>query len=75
MADWPPAKCNYTAVLKTVGFREVEPAKFKSEPELGKSFKPLDHFRWEPASESDPAREFPRDVQRQRRQRLRLPAC
>ena len=39
MDEWPPAKYNYAAVLKTVGFREVESAKFKAEAEFGKSFR------------------------------------
>lgn len=33
MPEWPPVGYNYASKLKSVGFREVEPAKFKMEPE------------------------------------------
>lgn len=36
MEEWPPANYNYDKVLRSVGFREVDAARFKSEPEFGK---------------------------------------
>lgn len=38
MPEWPPANFRYEAILKEVGFREVESSKFKIEPEFGKNF-------------------------------------
>ena len=34
MPEWPPAGYNYQSKLRSVGFREVDPAKFKMEPEF-----------------------------------------
>ena len=34
LEEWPPANFNYDVMLKSVGFREVEHTKFKSEQEF-----------------------------------------
>lgn len=61
MPEWPPANYSYTELLREVGFREVDAAKFKIEPEFGKSFSMIDgFFRWKPVQKSDTARELPR---------------
>lgn len=36
MPEWCPVQLSYVSKLREVGFREVEPNKFKMEPELGK---------------------------------------